>query len=654
MQLFNTSKLLFSLFICIIGSTNLFAARTVGLTSDKTFLPSSEPVRLLQSLSDSYKFVVSNAVDLPNGKKRYKFQQYYNNVPVNNAILVSEKQSIRDITGNEYLTGNFIMDIEQDLGSVRPAISKAQALNIAKEDANLSATEIKNPNVKLIINLSSNNVAKLQYIVEFFTDLNKPSRPFYKVDAQNGAILDKWEGLTTSEYVDASGPGGNEKTGVYYYGKDYGFLISNQLSYFQGKCRLDSPNVVTYDMKNQKYGGSIHEFDCGENTYKEVNGAYSPINDAHYFGNVVFNMFKEWFDAAPLTFKLKMRVHYDESFENAFWDGRQMTFGDGQWRFYPLVSLDVVAHEVSHGFTQQNSDLVYRGQSGGINESFSDMAGEAAEYFMNINKPENERNDWLVGGTISKRGNALRYFSDPTKDGKSIGHAKDYYDGLNVHYSSGVFNRAFYILSHKADWDLKKAFDIFVLANRIYWKANSDFEDAACGANKAATDLEYNVEDVINAFKQVGVDASCGVEIPDDSDDSDNDDGNGDDDGEQPDDDSNKPDPDPADPFNAVKISNNSYTDNLSAANKESKLFYININKSNANTLNVWNYGSYDIPIMRIAYNRRPTADDNDCTTEDATKYRTCTIRTPKEGKYYIELLANDTYSKLTLYAGFY
>jgi Zn-dependent metalloprotease len=59
-----------------------------------------------------------------------------------------------------------------------------------------------------------------------------------------------------------------------------------------------------------------------------------------------------------------------------------MTFSDGYTRFYPLVSLDVTAHEVSHGFTEQNSRLIYSGQSGGMNEAFSDISGEAAEYFM--------------------------------------------------------------------------------------------------------------------------------------------------------------------------------------------------------------------------------------------------------------------------------
>ena len=130
-------------------------------------------------------------------------------------------------------------------------------------------------------------------------------------------------------------------------------------------------------------------------------------------------MYSGWYNTAPISQKLRMRVHYSNNYENAFWDGSQMTFGDGASTFYPLVSLDVSSHEVSHGFTEQNSGLRYAGQSGGINEAFSDMAGEAAEYFMKGS------NDWLVGADIFKQAEgSLRYMEDPTRDGRSIGLVK--------------------------------------------------------------------------------------------------------------------------------------------------------------------------------------------------------------------------------------
>lgn len=103
-----------------------------------------------------------------------------------------------------------------------------------------------------------------------------------------------------------------------------------------------------------------------------------------------------------------------------------MLFGDGATMFYPLVSLDVAAHEVSHGFTEQNSGLIYRGQSGGMNEAFSDMAGEAAEFYMR------GKNDFLIGYDIKKGSGALRYMDQPSRDGRSIDNASQYYNGIDA------------------------------------------------------------------------------------------------------------------------------------------------------------------------------------------------------------------------------
>ncbi|XQF93982.1 M4 family metallopeptidase (plasmid) [Pseudoalteromonas espejiana] len=210
-------------------------------------------------------------------------------------------------------------------------------------------------------------------------------------------------------------------------------------------------------------------------------------------------MYQQWYNTAPLTFQLLMRVHSGNNWENATWNGQAMTFGDGADNFYPLVSLDIVSHEVSHGFTSQNSNLIYSDQSGGINESFSDMAGETAEYFLR------GETDWLSGADISKIDPALRYFETPSLDGLSIDRASDYYSGMDVHFSSGVFNRAFFLLSNTTGWDPKKAFEIMLFANQNYWVNSSDFIDGACGAINSAIDLRYSANDVISAFNEVGV-----------------------------------------------------------------------------------------------------------------------------------------------------
>lgn len=303
-----------------------------------------------------------------------------------------------------------------------------------------------------------------------------------------------------------TGPGGNTKAGLYEYGTDYGNLDVAQSS-DGNTCTMQNTRVKTIDLNHSSSNQSSLAFSypCLRNTHKEINGAYSPLNDAHYFGGVVYEMYDQWYNTAPLSFQLQMKVHYSNNYENAFWDGSAMTFGDGQTYFYPLVSLDVVSHEVSHGFTDQNSDLIYSGQSGGINEAYSDIAGEAAEYFM-LNS-----NDFKVGATIFKGDGALRYMYDPPLDGRSIGHANNYSDGMDVHYSSGVFNKAFYLLVNTDGWDVRKAFEIFLRANQNYWTSTTDFEQGCLGVRDAASDAGYSTEDVEAAFAQVGL---CPAYVP--------------------------------------------------------------------------------------------------------------------------------------------
>jgi pseudolysin/vibriolysin len=227
---------------------------------------------------------------------------------------------------------------------------------------------------------------------------------------------------------------------------------------------------------------------------------------------MVLDMYRKWYSLNPLKSKFKVRVHYGRNYENAFWDGQQMTFGDGGVNLYPLTSLDIMAHEVSHGVTEFNSGLVYKRQSGGINEAFSDMAGETTEDYMN--KQIGKENDWLCGASIMKGQGALRYFKNPTQDGVSIDNAKNYNDSMDVHHTSGVFNKAFYNLAMTPNWDIRKAFGAFLLANQMYWQKEATFNSAACGVAKAAADLGYEVNDVIVSFNGVGVDANCNVTDP--------------------------------------------------------------------------------------------------------------------------------------------
>ncbi|MCO1333974.1 M4 family metallopeptidase [Microbulbifer sp. OS29] len=445
---------------------------------------------------------------LNNGRTVTRYQQTHRGIPVYGQTVTSSGQGL--ITE---VRGNVITGLELEVPSIKAFINEENAIDRAMnhqlswraQQGNIQGAlslpalklEAHNAKKKLYVYINEQDEARLAYLVNWVEYGQEPTRPFYFIDAMTGEVIKHWDGLNFQQ--NATGPGGNQKTGRYEYGTDYPHMTVDN------SCAMDTDNVETVDLNHGTSGGSIHSFTCPYNDYKEINGAYSPLNDAHYFGGVVFDLYSDWYGTSPLTQKLRMRVHYSSNYENAFWDGSQMTFGDGQSYFYPLVSLDVSAHEVSHGFTEQNSDLIYANQSGGINESFSDIAGEVAEYYMRGS------NDWLVGAEIFKSNGALRYFEDPTDDGSSIGHADDYYNGMDVHYSSGVFNRAFYLLANTNGWDTRTAFDPFVLANQTYWSADSDYVDGACGVLSAATDLGYNTSDVVSAFSTVGVSTSnCG------------------------------------------------------------------------------------------------------------------------------------------------
>ncbi|WDE05335.1 peptidase M4 family protein [Thalassomonas viridans] len=455
------------------------------------------------NMSQDDSFQSRKSIKTKAGQIKKRYQQLFKGVPVYGySVVVTE-----DINGELLeVSGTIYRDIAKDIKSTKAAISPQQVIDLLAKKNGHGALYLENQSAELMIRIET-GTPRLVYKTSYFSGAGgTPTRPMAFIDANSGEIIEAWEGLNqtkageVSEDISvsfaATGPGGNEKTGKYYYGSDFGTL---DVSESGGTCTMENANVKTIDMRNRYWFGRTHSFTCPENTYKEVNGGYAPLNDAHYYGNLIFEMYQNWYNTAPLTFQLQMKVHYGRNTDNAYWNGSAMLFGDGYTKFYPLVSLDVSAHEVSHGVTEQNSDLRYSNQSGGINEAFSDMAGEVAEYYMHGS------NDWLVGEQIFKGEGALRYMADPTLDGKSIGHASDYTSGMNVHYSSGVYNKAFYLLANTAGWNTRTAFEVFLVANQLYWNANTDYNQGACGVESAAGDLGYDASEVTAAFSTVGV-----------------------------------------------------------------------------------------------------------------------------------------------------
>ncbi len=141
-----------------------------------------------------------------------------------------------------------------------------------------------------------------------------------------------------------------------------------------------------------------------------------------------------------------------------------------------------------------------------MNEAFSDMAAMGSIFYS---YDEKKAPSFMIGDRImkdTKRYPALRYMDKPSKDGRSIDSAKDYRDGIDVHYSSGVFNRMFYLMATSDGWNTRKAFDVMVKANSDYWTPYEKFQSGACAVVKATKDYGYPACDVRAAMVKVGLD----------------------------------------------------------------------------------------------------------------------------------------------------
>ncbi|WP_394845781.1 M4 family metallopeptidase [Pendulispora brunnea] len=221
--------------------------------------------------------------------------------------------------------------------------------------------------------------------------------------------------------------------------------------------------------------------------------------------------------------KLISSVHYSSRYNNAFWNGTQMVYGDGDGNTFSNLanSLDVTAHELTHGVTSNTSNLTYSGQSGGLNESLSDIFGQVVEWYA-AGKVVSA-GTWQVGEDVytpNKAGDALRYLNDPKKDGRSLDYYPDFTSSVDVHYSSGISNLAFYLLSQGGKHPrgktttqvtgigIEKAAKIFYRANTSIFTASTTFSQAKTWTAQAAQQLGYTTAEVNSvraAWTAVGV-----------------------------------------------------------------------------------------------------------------------------------------------------
>jgi Zn-dependent metalloprotease len=259
------------------------------------------------------------------------------------------------------------------------------------------------------------------------------------------------------------------------------FSVSDKLyrSIYNAEHKEDLPGVLIRSEGGRPIGGKT-------------------VSEAYNFSGSTYNFYKKIFDRHSIDtrgMRLESTVHYGEEYNNAFWNGTQMVYGDGDGEIFERFTkcIDVVGHELTHGVTQYEAALEYEGQAGALNESFSDVFGSMVKQYT-LNQTV-DKADWLIGAGLFARkvkGVALRSMKEPGsayndpilgKDPQP-GHMKSYVkttsDNGGVHINSGIPNRAFYLTAMElGGYAWKKAGNIWYITLRDRLRERSDFQKAA-------------------------------------------------------------------------------------------------------------------------------------------------------------------------------
>ena len=252
------------------------------------------------------------------------------------------------------------------------------------------------------------------------------------------------------------------------------------------------------------------------------------VNEAYDGAGATYDLFYDIYERNSIDnrgLRLDSTVHYDQKYDNAFWNGDQMVYGDGDGELFNrfTIAIDVIGHELTHGITQYEAGLIYFGESGALNESFSDVFGSLVKQ-RTLNQTA-EQADWIIGeGLLTSKVNGVGIrsmsnpgsaYNDPVlgKDPQP-GHVKDLYKGTadngGVHINSGIPNRAFYLAATEiGGYAWEKAGQIWYITLRDRLRSRANFKRAAAATIAVAEELygagSPEAQAVSKAWKTVGV-----------------------------------------------------------------------------------------------------------------------------------------------------
>jgi Zn-dependent metalloprotease len=386
--------------------------------------------------------------------------------------------------------------------SVTPALAPERAAALARTAVPGSVTV---DSVELVINAHERAPA-LAYDVHMSGMLpdQTPTEPHVIIDARTGAVQDVWDEVHT-----ASGTGHTLYSGAVT-------IETNPISSgFEMRDLTRANGFRTTNMNNQTFGGSTYTDSDNVWGNGATSSAASAGADAHFGHAMTLDYFLDVHDRNGINGNGNAgfsRTHYGRNYNNAFWSNSCfcMTYGDGDGTLLaPLVSLDVAGHELAHGVTSTSANLIYSGESGGLNEGTSDIFGSMVEF--HVASPVRPA-DYFIGEDIytpGTSGDAFRYMHHPELNGKAAGCYFPGVGNLNVHDSSGVANHFFYLLAEGSDGDAAAglpasptcngstvagigraaAEQIWYRALTVYMTSSTNFAQARTATLNAATDL---------------------------------------------------------------------------------------------------------------------------------------------------------------------
>ncbi|MFD8572960.1 M4 family metallopeptidase [Streptomyces sp. NPDC059639] len=430
-------------------------------------------------LGSKEKLAVRDVVKDRDGTTHTRYERTYDGLPVIGGDLV----------------------VHESKSGKREGVTKAtsKSIEVATTGASLSAA----PSGARKIVWAATGTPRLAYekVVKSTKKDGTPSRLHVVTDAASGKKITQFDEIKTgtgeSEYS------GSVEIGTTQSGSSYSLTDATRGGH------------STYDLKNGSSGKGTLFTDAddkwGDGT---VNDPATAGVDAAYGAQETWDYYKEVFGRSGINGDGKgaySRVHYGNAYVNAFWDDSCfcMTYGDGEGNKNPLTALDVAAHEMSHGVTAATAGLIYSGESGGLNEATSDIFGTSVEFYANNSE---DVGDYLIGEEIDINGDGspLRYMDKPSKDGASLDAWKSGAGNVDVHYSSGIANHFFYLLSEGSgkktingvDYDSPtsdgstvtgigrdKAEQIWFKALTTYFTSSTNYAKARTATLSAATDL---------------------------------------------------------------------------------------------------------------------------------------------------------------------